>query len=71
MSKLEQVVMRAINGNLGLPESETGYDARALAEKIKKITTRIVVPKTPTREFADFLQEGSDVSRFVSRSIES
>ncbi|MCB9806374.1 hypothetical protein H6768_00410 [Candidatus Peribacteria bacterium] len=71
MQNLDQVVIRAINGNLGLPESDTDYDARALAEKIKEITTRIVVPKTPTREFADLLQENSDVSRFVSRSIAS
>lgn len=65
MNQLEQVIIRAINGNLGLPESDTSYDSRVLAEKIRETTTRIVVPKTPTREFTDFLEEGSDVSRFV------
>lgn len=61
MQQLEQVVIRAINGNLGLPESNTSYDSHALTEKIKAMTTRIIVPKVPTRELADFLEEGSDV----------
>lgn len=69
MKQLEQIVIRAINGNLGLPESDTSYDSRVLAEKIKSITTRIVVPKVPTREFADFLEEDSDVSRFARNII--
>lgn len=30
MDQLEKVVIRAINGNLGLPESDTSYDSRVL-----------------------------------------
>lgn len=65
MEQLEKVVIRAINGNLGLPESDTGYDSRVLAENIRAVTTRLVIPKVPTREFADFLEEDTDVARFL------
>lgn len=69
MEQLEKVVIRAINWNLGLPESDTEYDSRVLADKIRQITTRIVVPKIPTREFAEFLEKNDGVSKFVKKCI--
>ncbi len=71
MLDTENLVISAINTSLGESPDAKSYDVSALQSRIKQTTSRAIIPPLPDREFLDFLEWGSDASRFLRKCIES